>query len=404
MRDFFLLLSLIFLFRYQKGDMFFAVLSIGLLAFVTHAQEDSTCQNPVFLQPSEWNVDSRFNFGNRVDLPNRPVPFPSQDITNTTVCSFYASLPGNLSCCDANALRLIANAVRAVNVTMQSYVNDINNNKWVDQLLKLLAKMPGNSDAEKDLQTLSELFSNLTAAQATCARTLSAYTEGMLCFACNPQYNSFLDNATKTWRLATSTCDRLVAGCKGVYLLVNDIVSNSKGIVNKLFPGMKNFVKDLPDMCNGTADQPGDCERAVCDRWVHGLHIPTYKWKAQDDPSGQDLEDRHVVELLYKSFGALSSSSLSTSPEVPGGNVYVTSGGYDPMTVGCNTGVDTECPEPVEPDDTGSDEDDSGRLMVAVAVAGAVVAVGAAISFVYLELTYRRGHADVEQSQPLTKA
>jgi hypothetical protein len=248
--------------------------------------------------------------------------------------------------------------------------------------------------------SFSSARAELMKAQLTCSRSLLAYSEGMMCFACNADFSKFIDNTTNVVKLATRVCTDVSAVCSPVFTASRKLLRVYKDIIDQVVTILTGKPQNStpPDLCGGTISAPGNCQTRMCNRILRGFGLPLIGrvsiGRRLAQPSTMDealrlLEQVHseehrqlLLEVQEQTF-TLPSEFMASGRQLNTGvtNQY-TAGGYDAYGVGC---TDVSCPPtPSSASSQGGPQSSAG------AIAGAVVGVfgvGALVAGVYF---YRR--------------
>ena len=341
-----------------------AVIYFSMAVLCSCCAADS-CVNTVWSNPAPWNIDPQLGLSG---LPLAGTPYV---MNQTSICKFYQSMS---VCCSPDALRMIESALNVTKTQMAIAQNMISKESFIAGIEEVLSSLaPENSTAKADLQQLSAAFQRMIDAQFTCVASLIAYTEGMLCSACNTQFDQFVDSENHLFLLSTSTCDGVVGGCSGVFEASRDVLRLVVSILTEFLPALEPHFENAPDMCNGTLQAPGNCTDMICNTWMRGIRIPLYAWNV---PSGLQQSGKQVAvrpSLLYHRVLRMLPRLHLFSPTA-GSNVY-TASGYRALDVGCS---DVACTAPPPEGAT-----PSNAVYIAVGCTGAVVVVVAIAALIH---------------------
>eukprot|EP00750_Incisomonas_marina_P008094 INCI15222.1.p1 GENE.INCI15222.1~~INCI15222.1.p1 ORF type:complete len:412 (-),score=73.88 INCI15222.1:413-1648(-) len=189
---------------------------------------------------------------------------------------------------------------------------------------------------------LSQAAQDVVEAELKCAQGLSNYFKGVLCFACEADWDKYLvrdiDEAITGLNLNEDTCDSIVRECEPVNDAVIKVATTAVDFADAmlteftggLWPALNvnldDLVNDLPDSCGGTMGSPGDCKTFYCESGaVSGMLTPT-----QSNWGWNTVTEAHTRQLTVAQRRALEAVAATTSSSV---NVY-TSNGYDAYRVG----------------------------------------------------------------------
>ena len=351
------------------------------------------CANPLFMNPSEYGADTTGPFNaNVLQLPgmDKPQAYPSSD---GGTCAFFVGNPS--TCCSPDTLQAIIKAFTDAEQVIKTAEAEISKSKTpvsnaimesVESIGKPICDIAGKLMPElkekckqytDTIAKYSKIFAqdsyNLVEAQTKCAEAVTAYAEGLVCFACTVNFKDFVDLEKKVIKISTKTCDGIYDQCEtAVQKSVTQLLQHIQDFVEEIIKifsgtGAKDFpkVSDFPDMCGGTLSKPGDCKAFVCDIMLDGFVTSQWlNWSrltpsskvlhnnrrliAESRTSVKDLktendvaefvhfhlstQHRHLAEHFANEYDIASSASSTH-------NEYVDNG-YDAYTVGCaNSGV-----------------------------------------------------------------
>jgi hypothetical protein len=201
-----------------------------------------SCDNPVFQNPSSWGANSVINLNS---LPLASLPVPSFE--EPTACKEFSKEAGaELTCCTNETIAHIAAAFSVAQKAMNVAEAAIANNAFVDELVGLLDGVvnitcffahcpPGvRVTIQKYIAILAEASKEVAVSQVKCASGMLAYTEGMICFACEVNWAKFLDNETKVIRLAQNTCDSVYKSCDPVFNAAMNVAIQAQNFAKEL--------------------------------------------------------------------------------------------------------------------------------------------------------------------------
>jgi len=374
--------------------------TLALLVAISTCSAQSTptklCANPLFTKPGEYGADALSPFDSKVlTLPgmDKPAAYPSSD---GGTCAYFVGNPS--TCCSAETLQAVIKAFTDAEQVIKTAEAEISKDKnpvanavmaSVESIGKIICDagskiLPGLEDKCKQYSDVVSKYSKIftqdsyaiVEAQTKCAEAVTAYAEGLVCFACTVNFKDYVDLEKKVIKISKKTCDGIYDQCEtAVQKSVTQLLQHVEDFVNeivKIFSGTpaSGFpkVSDFPDMCGGTLSKPGDCKAFVCDMMLDGF--ATSQWlnwsrlkppqnvlngnrrlisdsknvvvnlKTEDDIATfvhmhLSTQHRRLAEHYTKEYNEMYNAKASSKH-----NEYV-DGGYDAYTVGCaNSGVD----------------------------------------------------------------
>ena len=273
-----------------------AVVSLGTMwPGAGTAEAMSLCNNSLFINPSAWGAVTSKGGWMKNGLPSHASPVPPPAALSKT-CQAYAKKKE--VCCSNDTIHAIESAnvvaqaaIAAAEKSIESGTSfsksivkivsgaissicDLNSPPFAKICNTLMATI------NKYTQRINDDIKRIATDQTQCASAIATYAEGMACFACEVEFNSYLDLEKKVIRLASSTCDVVYDRCaasiqndvnallRTVTDFTNELTSELQG-GNSPVPGFKPPV--LPDMCGGTYASPGDCRKFVCKQILNGF-------------------------------------------------------------------------------------------------------------------------------------
>jgi len=316
------------------------------------------CGNPIF-------TDEDTNWGSG-DLPlaqlvlsNFPMNFPSGSQT----CTYYSQ---DQQCCTSYTLSQISEQfgmfdqassllrnkqISVANSTFPSgfYYKILSAITTLCQIQQCPAYMDVVVNFNTDLSAAVEALGS-DSVQDPCFSALQAYIEGMICFACNADYATFITvNPTNTVAVLPSTADHVYAACApvfgGVINVLNVMYQYTSTLVN-LIPGLsQNYLTDIantPDMCGGKQSSNGVCKQWVRTNLLNGFGVPDYRWPTPaldgDFDDRTSLPPSPVAETPAREVVSRSGVPVAK----PRYNQYVATG-YDAYSIGCMNQDNGEC-------------------------------------------------------------
>jgi len=297
------------------------------------------CNNPLFLKRA-WNgLEIVFT-------PNQtPAPFPA---ANATVCTQFA---GQNSCCSAHHLAKItqistiasANLAQAQAVLSQRMAKNNTYTNFIQNCENGGVSAANCTAIAADFGKLRNLQLAFDSAALTCISAMEKYAVGMLCFACTTNFNKLLttnpQGAVTALLMKNSTCSFLTNACAPVNTafisLAQELVTLELLEAKASKNPFANFVAgllaqeatNLPDLCGGTVNAPGNCTHAICDQWVGGLdnNFPT-------PAQSQAFRVRNLLglskeEMTSNIVGMIHSIGESSARHLQNGNGNGNNGG-----------------------------------------------------------------------------
>lgn len=318
------------------------------------------CQNPVFKDINSWGGTERLPLDLR--LADSPGPYP----TGGQTCSYYRKRKNQ--CCTTESLAAVEDALALANLTLTSAVRVINKAPFINQLEQTVREACDTIQCSDDVyhkingyfNLLDSTFKAFQDAQIECTNALLAYTQGMMCFACESEYPQFLNETAFTVELAVHSCSEVRHKCQPVHDAMNRLVRTSTDFVNEICKDVAGMtpidICKTPDMCGGTFCKRGDCSHYTCHQLLNGFTLPSYTWGAhlpqltetQTPTTARDAKEQLAESLRVQHnawVGAVAdANSVFRGPvqvaSEPSHNVY-SKNGYDSYEVGC---VDLKCP------------------------------------------------------------
>ena len=369
-----------------------AIATTAIISVLSQSTPTELCANPLFMNPSEYGADTNGPFNSKVlQLPgmDKPQAYPASD---GGTCAYFVGNPS--TCCSPDTLQAIIKAFTDAEQVIKTAEAEISKDKnpvsnavmtSVESVGKIICEagskiIPGLEEKCKQytdtVAKYSKIFTqdsyDIVEAQTKCAEAVTAYAEGLVCFACTVNFKDYVDLEKKVIKISTRTCDGIYDQCetavqKTVVQLLQHIQDFVEEII-KIFAGTsaKGFpkVSEFPDMCGGTVSKPGDCKAFVCDIMLDGFVTSQWlNWDrlkpsssvlhtnrrliAESKTAGKKLktendvaefvhfhlttQHRHLAEHITNEYTKLSASTSH--------NEY-TASGFDAYTVGCaNSGV-----------------------------------------------------------------
>jgi hypothetical protein len=295
------------------------------------------CSNPVF-------IDELFGAPSLALVLGQPQPHPKgADLP----CQAFNNKD---SCCTNETLFIIGEVFSTGQELINAVSEAISTNDYPSELAALVSAQMTivcaaasifpqlasacNSAASILTQYTKELTQaadDVVQAELQCARGLSNYLKGVLCFACEANWDQYLvhdaENVISALDINQQTCDSIVDDCGPVNTAVANLAVTAVNLVNAVtneltssqWPGLNiniNTIKALPDTCGGTLGSPGDCTSFYCDNIVSGMTGPSQaNWGAP------------AAALQARLLEVVAASATSSV------NVY-TSNGYPAYAVG----------------------------------------------------------------------
>ena len=317
--------------------------ALVLAASVASAAAASNCSNPVFAKKA-WGAPA-------LELvAGKPQPHP----TNPTYpCQAFA---GGDSCCSNKTLESIQYFFKIGDELLNQTGMAIQNNDYPSQIASTISgqmnllcsfveelAFPSLKQDCEDAKSIVTKYSKELASAAqevvetelTCAKGLSNYFKGALCFACEDEWEKFVivddEGDLVGFNVNHATCTSIVDECEPVNAAVIKVaqtaVDFAEALINELtsslWPSMNlnldDLINDLPDSCGGTMGNPGDCETFYCDSGVvSGISTPSQSnWGS--NTAALSVAQRRALDAV-----------MTASATV---NTY-TSAGYDAYSVG----------------------------------------------------------------------
>lgn len=309
----------------------------------------ANCSNPLFLNSGILGAPTL----PLIDGP--PVKFP------TGAGYPCQAFEGDLACCTNETLQEIQKLFDAGDEILTRTADLIQNNNYSSYIENLITSELNlvcnsiNKNLFPSLKTICDQASNtissyvdeiststksLVEAELSCVQGLSNYYKGVLCFACDSEWEQYLikdpvSAIVVALNISNSTCSNLDHICAPVNQYIIEIADYTVKLANDLldlFTGglwptfnfdVQDLIKDVPDACGGTLGSPGDCETYICEQVVNGVNIPAQSNWGQEGLSKVFAADNN---------GNIKKSSRQLSTSVAG-NVY-SPNGYNAYGVG----------------------------------------------------------------------
>lgn len=325
-----------------------------LLACVCAAAAAGDCNNAVFKDINSWGGKTS-QFPKGLVLSPEPIDYPS----GAQQCAYFKN---DKQCCTAETLDDIEAFYKDAEAVVDKARDEINSNPWVNRTVGVingavalvcnhsLSICPHDftSIMNKYVQEIADNAVAIQTAQVDCVSTQLAYIEGMTCFACDADWEKYINETGKVVHLADSVCTGVVKGCQPIYNSVNTMLRTMSQFISEVltWSTLIHFnisLDNVPDMCGGTFKQPGDCSDFFCHDMLNGFGVPHYGW----DPSkgmgtlastATPQEARQFLTNTMTTLHRRLFSEIAASPTkeaaVSSHNDY-TSSGYDALAVGC---------------------------------------------------------------------
>jgi len=280
-----------------------AVLQVVCCAAVAAtASAAANCSNPVF------QGEGLFGAPALTLRSGAPKPFPENAQADDYPCSVYA---GEDSCCSNKTLEQIDFYFALGDYVLNQTGMLIQDNDYPSKFEQLVSAqmtllcsfvnknlfptLSQDCDQASDLVTkyskeMSQAAQDVAEAELKCAEALSAYYKGVLCFACEKDWDQYLVSEAGIFtalNLNDNTCTSIVDQCTpvntGVHTVANVAVEFVEALLDMFSGGSWSFnldvnalVDSLPDACGGTMGSPGDCTQFYCNSSaVSGMQTPT---------------------------------------------------------------------------------------------------------------------------------
>jgi hypothetical protein len=342
----------------------------------------------------------------RLPLSSKPIPALSEP----TSCKHFSKEAGaTLTCCTNETIAHITAAFAKAQKAMNIAEHEIATNPFTHDIVKLMKDtvamtcglVPGlcppgvNVTLDKYMTILAQAAKQVQIDQIKCGSGLLAYTEGMICFACEVNWKKFLNNETKVIQLAEETCSAINHACDPVFKSSMNVAIQAQNFAKELVKEISGMtipfnMASIPDMCGGTLGAPGDCSKHLCHSMLNGFGVPNMSWNPQVGPTppaarrlvGDAFEsvERALGERLVQLQASIVAPALAPARSLTGAtgfaatvehNAYSSSGGYDPYQAGC---ADIKCP-PAGSNPSGM----PGWLIGVLACSGVALLVGAVV-------------------------
>ena len=256
----------------------------------------SLCNNTLFSDPSAWGAaTSGANAWLRQGLPVPASPVPPPAALAKT-CRAYEMSPE--VCCDNSTVHAIESAFVVAHAAISAAEDSIDGGTTVaNSIVKVVSgaisefcglNPPLFAAVCHTLMSTIDTYTSrllgdvrrIAEDQTRCASAIATYAEGMACFACEVQFESYLDLEKQVIRLSSKTCDAVYDHCaQSIQNDVNELLRTVSDFTNELtseltggdlpIPSFKPPV--IPDMCGGSFAAPGDCRKFICHSLLNGF-------------------------------------------------------------------------------------------------------------------------------------
>jgi len=351
------------------------LLAFAVFVSVASAASNGTCDNVLFKNKTNEFWDS-------ILFLKTPEPYEGSSL----ICRFHFAL-GDPQCCSDVVYDIIRNVwVRArTDIAIAVTIAHDVRNAWTTARDKF---QPVRNDVDKAyaegkisklvhdsliqfidnvLAAWDQFIDNLIDDWADCMTMVLKYWAGVICLGCDPDWSKYIDedgNGNIRLKLTVQTCNDIRSGCLPVWELVYNLTNNLEAAANQL----REDFELSPVVYNGTQVCDGDCGEWLCDHFFAGKNAQTgaLPSPSNNKRSSVDTEARfgHVEDVVaqvysshengpkfVESFSDLLRTTNSAidafervqrqSSDTGVQNDYVTSGGYNPVDVGAQSGLET---------------------------------------------------------------
>eukprot|EP00331_Platyophrya_macrostoma_P003730 CAMPEP_0176431500 /NCGR_PEP_ID=MMETSP0127-20121128/14848_1 /TAXON_ID=938130 /ORGANISM="Platyophrya macrostoma, Strain WH" /LENGTH=383 /DNA_ID=CAMNT_0017813517 /DNA_START=60 /DNA_END=1211 /DNA_ORIENTATION=+ len=312
-----------------------AVVLVAVL-FMSATVEGQSCSNPVFSNPNEWDVDSRFGELLNLQTTAAPQMFNATG-TSGNVCQYFQ---GQDVCCGNAMLVAIETALNTTRTAINAAKASINNEELFQQMFDSLSLIGGNSTIQQDIADLHTAINALQSSQTECVLSLVGYTEGMMCFACSANASQFVDAATLSFLLSADTCSGVTSSCLPLFDSASNVLDVIARIISRFMPVDDSILSHMPDMCGGTEAAPGNCSEYICNTVLQGVRIPNFGWDISglnNDTMEGSVAPANLAKRMARAVSKTVAHTMAAVTAATGvKNVYVENGGYPALSVGCS--------------------------------------------------------------------
>jgi hypothetical protein len=241
-------------------------------------------------------------------------------------------------------LTAIETSLNTTRFAVAAAEKNIDNEDLFKQIFELLALFGDNATIQQDVAALKAAVTTLQTSQTQCVLSLIGYTEGMMCFSCAANATQFVDTANLALLLSEDTCTGVTNGCIGVFDSAHTILKTILRIVSNFAPVDETQIDNMPDMCGGTEAAPGNCTEFICNNVLQGVRIPNYDWDINGLINNTGLSDSVspanlaavLLKMTSKKTNSIRRAMSAVAAAATVKNVYVKSGGYPALAVGCS--------------------------------------------------------------------
>jgi hypothetical protein len=326
------------------------------------------CKNPLFADPVALPD------GTDYQMELLETPQPQADFGS---CHDLDDKP---SCCTSDTFVPILQAMKLHDADITSFLDFLSSAKPSEIAQELAAMWYADYDWQlnsKQINILTTMVSQtleLGEPFMQCYSGVLGYWQGMLCFACHPDWATYYNAVSNVMMLTTQTCNQLDTACMPLldalqaYMLpmINNLIAffeadNSpqdfQGVIEILTMYKTIFQHDT--LCQ-VLDPTKTCQEIICQDFVHGLALGMNTTSLQSSAGGLKISPWTAHQLWHK---FLKNSPLHTrckrmmqhntdmdsSPPVVAldvnntltENVYVNppTPGYDASTIGCASSI-----------------------------------------------------------------